>query len=152
VCADERGSLEAPPADLDELEHELTRLRTDLAAARDHERELADFLDNAPIPLHSVGPDGTILRANRAELDLLGYAPPEYIGRHMAEFHVDPSLADSLLGRLLMGEIIRDFPARLRCKDGSVRKVLIDSRSLWENGRFIHSFCFTRDVSQYIKD
>jgi two-component system, cell cycle sensor histidine kinase and response regulator CckA len=148
VCADERGSLEAPPADLDELEHELTRLRVDLAAARDHERELADFLDNAPIPLHCVGPDGTILRANRAELDLLGYGPPEYIGRHMAEFHVDPSLADNLLGRLLMGEIIRDFPARLRCKDGSVRKVLIDSRSLWENGRFIHSFCFTRDVSQ----
>src|SRR5258705_6214772 len=101
VCADEPGSLEAPPADLDELEHELTRLRVDLAAARDHERELADFLDNAPIPLHCVGPDGTILRANRAELDMLGYAAPEYIGRHMAEFHVDPSLADRLLGRLL---------------------------------------------------
>jgi PAS domain S-box-containing protein len=148
VCADERGSLEAPPADLDELEHELTRLRAELAAAREHERELADFLDNAPIPLHCVGPDGTILRANRAELDLLGYAAPEYIGRHMAEFHVDPSLADNLLGRLLIGEIIRDFPAYLRCKDGSVRQVLIDSRSLWENGRFIHSFCFTRDVSQ----
>jgi two-component system cell cycle sensor histidine kinase/response regulator CckA len=147
VCADDRGSVEAPPADLDELEGELTRLRADLAVARDHERELADFFDNAPIPLHCVGPDGTILRANRAELKLLGYSPPEYVGRHVAEFHLDPSVADALLGRLLIGEIVRDFPARLRRKDGSVRKVLIDSSSLWENGRFIHSRCFTRDVS-----
>jgi two-component system, cell cycle sensor histidine kinase and response regulator CckA len=147
VCADERGSVGAPPADLDELEGELARLRADLAVARNHERELADFFDNAPIPLNCVGPDGTILRANRAELDLLGYRPSEYIGHHVTEFHIDPSLADALLGRLLIGDLVRNFPTRLRCRDGSVRKVLIDSGSLWENGRFIHGRCFTRDVS-----
>jgi PAS domain S-box-containing protein len=146
VCADERGSVEAPPADLDELEGELARLRADLVVARDRERELAELFDNAPIPLHCVGPDGTILRANRAELDLLGYSPLEYVGHHLAEFYLDPSLADALLGRLLIGETVRDFPARLRCKDGSVRKVLMDSSSLWENGRFIQSHCFTRDA------
>jgi PAS domain S-box-containing protein len=147
VCADERGSVGAPPADLDELEGELARLRADVAVARHHERELEAFFDDAPIPLNCVGPDGTILRANRAELDLLGYSPAEYIGHHVAEFHVDPSLADALLGRLLIGDLVRDFPARLRCGDGSVRKVLIDTSSLWENGRFIHGRCFTRDVS-----
>jgi two-component system cell cycle sensor histidine kinase/response regulator CckA len=150
VCADEQGSVEAPLAELaelDELEAELARLRADLAIARDQERELADFFDNAPMPLHCVGPDGTILRANRAELDLLGYSPQEYVGHHVAEFYLDPSLAHTLLGRLLIGETVRDFHARIRCKDGSVRTVLIDSSSLWEKGRFIHSRCFTRDVS-----
>ena len=33
------------------------------------ERELADFFENAPVGLHWVGPDGIILRVNRAELE-----------------------------------------------------------------------------------
>src|SRR5262249_34241632 len=35
--------------------------------------ELADFFENAPIGAHKIGPDGTILWVNQAELDLLGY-------------------------------------------------------------------------------
>ena len=42
-------------------------------ALRRSERELADFFENAALPMHSVGPDGIILRANQAELDMLGY-------------------------------------------------------------------------------
>jgi PAS domain S-box-containing protein len=145
--SDEPGSVGAPSADLDELERELARLRADLAVAREHERELADSFDNAPIPLHWVGPDGIILRANRAELDLLGYSPNEYVGHYEAEFHLDPSTANEILGRLLTGGSVHDFPARLRRKDGSVRKVLIEASGLWENGSFIHSRCFTRNVS-----
>src|SRR5262249_51604446 len=48
---------------------------------RDSERELADFFENASIGMHWVGPDGIILRANQAELDLLGYRREEYVGR-----------------------------------------------------------------------
>ena len=39
------------------------------------QRELSDFVENAVVGLHRVGPDGRILWANRAELDLLGYTP-----------------------------------------------------------------------------
>ena len=46
--------------------------------------ELADFFENAAIPLHAAGPDGIILRANQAELDMLGYSRDEYVGRHIA--------------------------------------------------------------------
>jgi PAS domain S-box-containing protein len=147
VCADERGSVAAPPVDLDALERELTRLRVDLAAARQGERQLADFFDHAPVPLQWVGPDGTILRANQAELDLLGYTPQEYVGHHVAEFYLDRPALDELLARLKAGDIVREFPARVRCKNGSTRSVLIDSSSYWDGGRFIHSRWFTRDVS-----
>ncbi len=115
---------------------------------RRRERELADFFDNATLGLHWVGPDGTILRVNQAELDLLGYTREEYVGRHIAEFHADRGVIDDILRRLAAGEELRDCEARMRCKDGSIKHVLISSSVLWEDGRFVHTRCFTRDVTE----
>ena len=123
------------------------RRQAQLALER-RERELADFFDNASVALHSVGPDGVILRANQAELDLLGYSREEFVGRHISRFHVDRDVVDDALARLLRGDTLTRFPARMRCKDGSIKKVAIDSTSLWENGRFVHSRCFMFDVTQ----
>jgi PAS domain S-box-containing protein len=114
-------------------------------ALRESEQELSDFFENASVGLHWVGPDGTILRANRAELELLGYSAEEFLGRHVAEFHADPDVIAELLRRLSTGEVVRDFEARMRCRDGSVKHVLIDSSVLMQDGRFIRSRCFTRD-------
>jgi PAS domain S-box-containing protein len=112
------------------------------------ERELADFLEHAVQPIHQVGPDGTILWTNKAELDLLGYSPEEYLGHHIAEFHADASVIEDLLARLLRGESVYDYPARLRAKDGSLKDVLIHSNGYFEKGQFIHSRCFTRDITE----
>src|SRR5688500_17504664 len=62
--------------------------------------ELDDFFENGELALHLVGPDGSILRANKAELKLLGYSADEYIGRHIAEFHADQSTIQDILTRL----------------------------------------------------
>src|SRR4051812_41291 len=62
--------------------------------------DLEDFFENGAIGLHMVGGDGIILRANKAELQLLGYAPDEYIGRPIAEFHADPATIADILARL----------------------------------------------------
>jgi PAS domain S-box-containing protein len=114
---------------------------------RRSERELADFFDNAVVGLHWVGPDGTILRANRAELDLLGYTLEEYIGRHIAEFHADPEVIEDILKRLTAGEELHDYEARLRCKDGSIRHVAISSNVFREDGRFVHTRCVMQDLT-----
>lgn len=111
------------------------------------ERELADFFENASVGLHWVGPDGTIMRVNRAELELLGYRREEYIGHSITEFHVDQDVIADILRRLRAGEILRDYPAQMRAKDGSIRDVLIDSSVKWDNAEFIHTRCFTRDVT-----
>ena len=116
-------------------------------ALRQSERELADFFENASVGLHWVGADGTVLRVNRAELDLLGYSRQEYVGHHIADFHADQPVITDILRRLSDRETLRDYEARMLCKDGSIRHVLIDSSSLWEDGRFIHSRCFTRDIT-----
>lgn len=126
---------------------DLTERKQAQEALRRSEQELSDFFENATIGLHWTGPDGVILRANRAELDLLGYERHEYIGHHIAEFHVDEPAVQRILARLQNGERLHDVPAQLRCKDGSIRDVLIDSSVMWEDGRFIHTRSFTRDVT-----
>ncbi len=110
--------------------------------------ELADFVENAVEGLHRVGPDGTILWANRAELQLLGYEWDEYVGRHIADFHADPATIDYILTTLLSGGVLYDQPARLRCKDGSIKHVLIHSNGHFENGRLRYTRCFTRDATE----
>ncbi|HEY1376487.1 MAG TPA: PAS domain S-box protein [Gemmataceae bacterium] len=114
---------------------------------RRSERELADFFENATEGLHWVGPDGTILRANRAELDLLGYTAEEYVGHKIAEFHADEGVIADILRRLQAGEELHNYEARLRCKDGSLRHVLINSNVMRRDGQFAHTRCFTRDVT-----
>jgi PAS domain-containing protein len=65
----------------------LTRRRIETS-----ERKFRDLAETARIALHWVGPDGTILWANQAELDLLGYSSEEYIGHNISEFHIDSSV------------------------------------------------------------
>jgi PAS domain S-box-containing protein len=117
-------------------------------ALRRSERELSEFFENAAVGLHWAGPDGTILRANRTELALLGYTAEEYVGRNIAEFHADPGVIADILRRLAAGEELRGCEARMRCKDGSIREVLLSSNVLWEGGEFVHTRCFTRDITE----
>jgi PAS domain S-box-containing protein len=115
---------------------------------RAREAELRDFVDNAAEGLHWVGPDGRIQWANKSELNMLGYTEAEYIGHHIAEFHADQSVIDDILRRLNRGDILTGYEARLRCKDGSLRHVLINSSVLFRKGEFVHTRCFTRDITE----
>jgi PAS domain S-box-containing protein len=132
----------------EQAEQEIEQRKQAEASLRRSEGELADFFENAAIALHWVGPDGSILRVNQAELDLLGYSREEYVGHHIAEFHADAEVIADILRRLQAGQTLRDYEARLRCKDGSIKHVLIDSSVLREDGRFIHTRCFTRDITE----
>jgi PAS domain S-box-containing protein len=122
--------------------------RRAIAELQAKEEELGDFVENAAQGLHWLGADGRILWANRADMELLGYSADEYLGRHIAEFHADPSVVEEFLQRLLHGETLHNYEARLRHKDGSIRHVLINANVLWRDGEFIHTRCFIRDVTE----
>jgi PAS domain S-box-containing protein len=158
ACADHELDLPAA-GDVDigriRLEQEVRALRAEVARCKDNEqalrrseRELADFVENAVEGLHRVGADGTILWANRAELQMLGYSWEEYVGHNIAEFHADGPVIGDIVNRLVRGETLYDYPARLRCKDGSIRHVLIHSNGSFEDGRLRHTRCFTRDATE----
>jgi len=129
------------------LKAEITERQALEQALRRREEELADFLENAVEGLQRVGPDGIILWANTAQLQLLGYTAEEYIGHHLAEFHVRRDVFDAIWAQLLHGESLHDYPVDLRSKDGSIRHVLIHSNVLWEDGQFVHTRCFIRDIT-----
>lgn len=130
------------------IKRDITRRKHDELALRRSQSELTDFFDNASIGLHWVSADGTILRANQAELDMLGYTRDEYVGRKITEFHVNREAMDDIIEGLRAGEIIREYEARLCCKDGSLKTVRIDSSAYFEDGKFVHSRGFTRDITE----
>jgi PAS domain S-box-containing protein len=123
---------------IDHQQHELLR---------QSQQDLSDFVENAIFGLHWVAADGTIIWANQAELDLLGYTREEYIGHSITEFHADQDTIADILQRLLSDQVVQNYEADLRCKDGSIRRVLIDSNSSWRNGEFVRTRCFTRDIT-----
>jgi PAS domain S-box-containing protein len=130
------------------IARDISERKRALEALRSREEELTDFIENSAVGLHWVGPDGTILWANKAELELLGYTREEYIGHNIAEFHADPEVIKDILGRLTRDETLHSYEARLRCKDGSLRHVLISSNVSRRNGEFYHTRCFTRDITE----
>lgn len=109
--------------------------------------ELQDYVENAAIALHWVDANGIILWANQAELDLLGYEKEEYIGHHISEFHVSREAIDDILGRLQRNETLQMYEAELRHKDGGIKTVHIHSNVFRVNGEFIHTRCFTVDIT-----
>ncbi|HYK56721.1 MAG TPA: PAS domain S-box protein, partial [Flavisolibacter sp.] len=110
--------------------------------------ELQDYVDNAAIGLHWVDAEGIIIWANRAELNMLGYAEEEYIGHHISEFHVQPEVIADILHRLNCNETLEQYESVMRCRDGGTKTVLITSNVLWEEGKFVHTRCFMVDVTE----
>lgn len=132
---------------LSNLEERIVELEKINEQLSKREQELSDFFENGAIGLHWVGADGTILWANQAELELLGYDREDYIGHHMTEFHVDRKVLEDILQKLSARETLHDYEARLRCKDGSIKYVSIDSNAFFIGDRLIHTRCFTRDIT-----
>jgi PAS domain S-box-containing protein len=112
-------------------------------------RELADLFENAPVGLHVMDRDGRILRVNRAELFLLGYSREELVGRLWRDLHVDPGEADRWLARMTEegeGDLPPPEEARIRCRDGSVKRVQVDGNVLRDRGR-VEVRTYVRDVT-----
>jgi PAS domain S-box-containing protein len=124
--------------------HETTEIRSGTET-------LEDLFENAIMAVHLVSADGTILRANAKELQMLGYLADEYIGRNIAEFHVDQATVDDMLERLSRNEQLVQYPARIRTKDGSIRHILVSSNARFRDGEFVNTRCFTVDVTERLQ-
>lgn len=140
---------------MEELEH----VQALLKASQERERalkvraaDLNDFIEQVATPLHWVDCNGIIIWANKAELEMLGYTSEEYIGEPIARFHADQAIISDILKRLTADETITNYPALLRCKDGRIKEVLINSSVKRDEGEFMHTRCFTRDMSAFFEE
>jgi serine/threonine-protein kinase len=108
---------------------------------------LVEFAENANIPLHCVDQSGSIVWANNAELSFLGYSRQEYIGQPIAKFHADKQAITDVFNHLLQGKSLTHHVAKLIAKDGSIKDVAIYSSAFKEDGKLIHTRCFTIDLN-----
>ena len=131
--------------------HDITdRLHADEALRRS-EHHLSNFFNQAPIGLVWLSASGTILRANQAQLDMVGRAAAEYVGHSFMEFCPEESHGRELLKRLAAREIVRNLRMTRRRKDGSILHVLVDANSSWNGKKFEYSSVFVRDITDRIK-
>jgi two-component system, OmpR family, sensor histidine kinase VicK len=129
---------------------QIEQLRIENLELNNRITELTDFIDSASLALHWVNREGVIIWANQAELDLLGYRKEEYIGFPIADFHTDQDTISKILHMLLNNQRVEDYPASLRCKNGDIKHVVINSSALMKDDEFVHSMCFTKDVTEAV--
>src|ERR1700722_6045410 len=108
---------------------------------------LADIAEKAPVGLLQIDANGIIQWANRAQLELLGYARQDYVGKHAAEFYADPSEGRNVVLRLVQEETLNEYRTNLRAHDGSLRNVLISSSADFQKGQFLRALLFTQDIT-----
>jgi PAS domain S-box-containing protein len=130
--------------------HDITKRRLAEDSLRRNEQHLANFFQLAPIGLTWLSASGTILRVNQAQLDMLGCAEKDFLGHSYLEFSVEPASGRHLLERLAARETVRNLRMARRCRDGSIRHVLVDAISLWNENQFQYSAVFTRDITNRI--
>jgi PAS domain S-box-containing protein len=111
--------------------------------------QMIKFFEESPVGIHWMTKDGTIIWANQAEYDMLGFTRDEFVGHNLADFHIDKNKAQTLISRLAGGETLRNFESQMTTKDGGIKIVRIDANALWEGDQFIHSRTFTRDITDY---
>lgn len=133
---------------IDDLHIKLAECEEDKRKLSIRLEELTDFFENASLPLHWVNGEGKIIWANQAELDFLGYDKEEYFGYCIKDFHADEDTINDILNKLGNDHTLINYEATLKCKDGSVKHVLINSNVYKKDGKFIHTRCFTRDITE----
>lgn len=135
---------------LEELQQQIATYQSRILELEHINEELTDFMENAALPLHWVDGKGIIIWANQAELNALGYKKEEYIGQPIHKFHVDQDTINDMLTRLKNNETLHNYRAQLLCRDGSAKHVLISSNVLRKEGKFVHTRCFTRDITPMV--
>ena len=73
------------------------------------QQNLTNFFDHSPIGLEWLSVGGNILRANQAQLDLLGCSAGGVSGALLRGILPDPAGARELLKRLAANETVRNF-------------------------------------------
>jgi PAS domain S-box-containing protein len=113
-------------------------------------RSLNDFthwFNTAAFGMICVASDGSIVQVNRAATEMLGYSRDEYIGCQLATLLEEPEVVAKILAATEGGSIPGAQMARVQCRDGKVRTVLIGCQPFEQGGQQQGICCSLQDVS-----
>jgi PAS domain S-box-containing protein len=104
---------------------------------RESEEQLWKLYRDTPLPLHAVGPDGTIEKSSDSWLDLLGYTREETVGRKLTDFMTEESARryqETVWSSLKHGGEIREAEYQFVRKSGEILDVLLSAREYVSGG------------------
>lgn len=123
--------------------------RQSIALLRRAPDDFADLFEHVAVGLLSVGANGCVLHANRAALEMLGYAADECIGRSVHHLGSEPEMIEYILRRLMANQPVQGQTVRLRRKDGAIRLMLLHGNARFEDGEFLYARCCLHDITAY---
>ncbi|MFC3230074.1 response regulator [Marinibaculum pumilum] len=119
---------------------------------RAQEEFFRSLYDNTPIMLHSITPEGEIVRVSRYWLLALGYAENEVIGRPIFDFMTQESAEraqSEVMPRFRVEGRFRNIPYKLVTKSGELRDVLFSADAAYNaEGGIMHTFSVVVDVTE----
>ncbi len=132
-----------------EVEHEALKLRERLLAK--NAEDLLDLYDNAPCGYHSLDPDGLIIAMNQTELDWLGYARHELIGRkHFVELLPPDGVErfEEQFATVMKPGHINGLEFEIVRKSGTQFPVILNASAITDaEGRFVSSRSTLVDIT-----
>jgi PAS domain S-box-containing protein len=116
---------------------------------------LDDLFENAPCGLHSLGPDGTILRINQTALTWLGYERAEVEGKVRLPELLTPEsqeVFEANFPRFKESGFVRDVEVTLIRKDGQPLPILVSAVAVRDPaGNYVSSRSIAYDVTELKK-
>ena len=118
---------------------DITARRQAEEALRDFEARYRTLFDRSPIGLYRTTPDGQIIDANPALVEMLGYPDRESLLRiSVIDTFVDPEARQRQHALLEQAEVVTNFEMQLRRRDGTVIWCIDNLRALRDSeGRLV---------------
>ena len=101
--------------------------------------ELNDLYENSPCGYHSLDKQGRVLKMNQTELNWLGYAKKDIIGKSFTDFLTPQSIEvfQEFLKNLPLNKKIEGVVLEIQCKNGGTFFVSTSATSILEQGNFV---------------
>ena len=113
---------------------------------------LRDFFENAPIGFHAFGPNRIIVDMNQTELDMLGYAKKDIVGKKCWTDLIDPAeipLFEKHWQEINSEGEVRNLNYTLVCRGGRRRKVLLNASARFDlSGKLLNTRGSVVDITQ----
>jgi two-component system, cell cycle sensor histidine kinase and response regulator CckA len=118
---------------------------------KESEKKFQQFYDEAPVGYHELDPKGRITRINRKELQMLGYAAGEMLGKPVWNFFEEEDTTRKVILAKLEGDASfhNTFERTYRRKDGSTLPVLVEDRIIRDkDGQIIGIRSTVEDITE----
>jgi len=132
-----------------ESEKEAIRHKKAEEALKESHRYTRELIEAAPDPLVVISPEGEITDVNRATEVVTGYPRDKLIGTHFSEYFTDPRKARQAYLQVLREGHVRDYPLKIRHRDGKVTPVFYNASVYHDaKGDIAGVFAAARDITR----